>query len=154
MSIPAATPLGRAEKIVLLAAASAAVVTLVVTVLLALRLGYAVGLLTGAYLGLVGGTAWAILRHWRRGRDELAREERVRLALDLHAGLAQDLAFIISQSQRLACDSNHPALAEQIVVAARRALAESRQTMNSLRGADATFANHLSHAGDATPHPG
>ncbi|MFZ1997348.1 MAG: ATP-binding protein [Solirubrobacteraceae bacterium] len=64
---------------------------------------------------------------YRRSQDQMARNavsaERLRIARDLHDGLAQDLAFIAAHSERLAREfgSDHP-----LAIAATRALAASR----------------------------
>jgi signal transduction histidine kinase len=59
-------------------------------------------------------------------------EERRRLARELHDGVAQDLAFIVSQSLRLTRSfPDEPAL-ERIAAAAERALDDSRTTINGL----------------------
>jgi signal transduction histidine kinase len=69
----------------------------------------------------------------RRVRARLARSaalaERRRVARDLHDGLAQDLAFIAAYGPRIAQEmgDEHP-----VVVAARRALAISRNTISEL----------------------
>jgi len=69
----------------------------------------------------------------RRVRVRLARSaalaERRRVARDLHDGLAQDLAFIAAHGPRIAEElgGEHP-----VVVAARRALAISRNTISEL----------------------
>lgn len=61
----------------------------------------------------------------------VARERR-RLARELHDGLAQDLAFIVSQSLRIAGRiPDEPGLAH-IAAAAERALAESRRLIDEL----------------------
>ena len=53
------------------------------------------------------------------------------MARNLHDGLAQELAFIASQSGRLVA-AEPPELAEQIRLAATRALAESREVIEAL----------------------
>jgi signal transduction histidine kinase len=59
-------------------------------------------------------------------------EERRRLARELHDGVAQDLAFIVSQSLRMTRSfPDEPAL-ERIAAAAERALADSRATITGL----------------------
>jgi signal transduction histidine kinase len=69
----------------------------------------------------------------RRVRARLARSaalaERRRVARDLHDGLAQDLAFIAAHGPRIAQEmgDEHP-----VVVAARRALAISRNAISEL----------------------
>ncbi|HEY5429400.1 MAG TPA: ATP-binding protein [Solirubrobacteraceae bacterium] len=71
-----------------------------------------------------------------RRADEQAelRAQRERIARDLHDGLAQDLAVIAMQSQRLAAGlgQDHP-----ITIAARRALAASRSTIVDLSASTA-----------------
>ena len=69
----------------------------------------------------------------RRVRARLARSaalaERRRVARDLHDGLAQDLAFIAAHGPRIAQEmgDEHP-----VVIAAKRALATSRNTISEL----------------------
>jgi signal transduction histidine kinase len=87
----------------------------------ALRLAAYGLLLGGAYAG------WAKLR-----RDEAYAaicSERERIAADLHDGLAQDLACIAAQGQRLDCQlgPEHP-----LMLAARHALAASRGVIAEL----------------------
>ena len=87
------------------------------------------GLRLAAYLLVV---ASAFTRYMRT-RDDQARaaltSERERIARDLHDGLAQDLACIAAQSQRLdlKLGPDHP-----LIVAARHALAASRGAITDL----------------------
>ncbi|MGH2927370.1 MAG: sensor histidine kinase [Solirubrobacteraceae bacterium] len=92
----------------------------------ALRLGfYCVMLIVGVQL-------------YRRSREEMEHDaviaERLRIARDLHDGLAQDLAFIAAHSERLAraYGAEHP-----LTVAARRALAAARGEIVDLAGSGA-----------------
>ena len=65
-------------------------------------------------------------------------QERRRLARELHDGVAQDLAFIVSQTLRLTRTfPDEPAL-ERIAAAAERALAESRATLSGLVRSEST----------------
>ncbi|MGI8715743.1 MAG: sensor histidine kinase [Solirubrobacteraceae bacterium] len=88
-----------------------------------------------AAYGLLLATA---LRLYGRTREQQAREalsaERLRIARDLHDGLAQDLAFIATHSDRLAIEfgAEHP-----LAIATRRALAVSRQEIVDLSASDA-----------------
>lgn len=89
----------------------------------------------GAYaLLLIVALRMGVLRS-RMVNREVAERERLRLVDDLHDGMAQDLAFIVAQSEWLARDlgSEHP-----MVVAARRALAFSRTAIVDLSAADAS----------------
>jgi signal transduction histidine kinase len=75
---------------------------------------------------------------YRQALHQKAREalnaERVRIARDLHDGLAQDLAFIAAHSDRLARDfgAHHP-----LTIAAQRALATSQGQIVDLEGSNA-----------------
>jgi signal transduction histidine kinase len=76
---------------------------------------------------------------YRRSQDQLARDavsaERLRIARDLHDGLAQDLAFIAAHSERLAREfgADHP-----LAIAASRALAASRGQIVDLEASTAS----------------
>ncbi|HEY1712973.1 MAG TPA: ATP-binding protein [Solirubrobacteraceae bacterium] len=87
----------------------------------------AYGLLLAAAVGM-----------YRRSQDQVARDavsaERLRIARDLHDGLAQDLAFIAAHSERLAREfgADHP-----LAIAATRALAASRGQIVDLEASEA-----------------
>jgi signal transduction histidine kinase len=94
----------------------------------------------GDVLHLAAAGAWMvggcleIKSHWD-AKTALARaDERRALARDLHDGLAQDLAFIASQS-----GSSHggvdPVWRAEMAAAARRALVESRRVVSTLAAA-------------------
>ena len=76
---------------------------------------------------------------YRRSQDQVARNavsaERLRIARDLHDGLAQDLAFIAAHSERLAREfgADHP-----LAIAATRALAASRGQIVDLEASQAS----------------
>ncbi len=76
---------------------------------------------------------------YRRSQDQAARDavsaERLRIARDLHDGLAQDLAFIAAHSERLAREfgADHP-----LAIAAGRALAHSRGQIVDLEASHAS----------------
>jgi signal transduction histidine kinase len=86
------------------------------------------GLLLAAAIGM-----------YRRSQDQVARDavsaERLRIARDLHDGLAQDLAFIAAHSERLAREfgADHP-----LALAAARALAASRGQIVDLEASHAS----------------
>ena len=79
----------------------------------------------------------AALRMYLRTRDQAAQEavsaERVRIARDLHDGLAQDLAFISAQGERLEREFGE----SQLAFAAQRALAMSREAIVDLEASQA-----------------
>jgi signal transduction histidine kinase len=87
------------------------------------------GLRVAAYLLVVA----SAFTRYMRGRDNQTRaaisSERERIARDLHDGLAQDLACIATQSQRLDArlGPDHP-----LLVATRHALAASRGAITDL----------------------
>jgi signal transduction histidine kinase len=95
------------------------------------------------------GVDWLLARRPARStRERVSRREREaalavvaerrRLARELHDGVAQDLAFIVSQSLRLTRSfPDEPAL-ERIAAAAERALADSRATINELTRPEST----------------
>jgi signal transduction histidine kinase len=89
-----------------------------------LRLGFFFALFVGGALEL------------RRTRQVLATaavlEERQRIARDIHDGIAQDLAFIVQQGRRLAAQPGAPIMMRHMVVAASRALDESRHVIAAL----------------------
>jgi signal transduction histidine kinase len=59
-------------------------------------------------------------------------EERRRIARDMHDGIAQDLAFIVSQTLRLAGGVSDPPALVRIAAAAERALSDTRETIYGL----------------------
>jgi signal transduction histidine kinase len=89
-----------------------------------LRLGFFVALSCGGALEL------------RRSRDVLAAaavlEERRRIARDIHDGVTQDLAYILQQGRRLAAEPDAPMAVRHMVIAAGRALDESRHAIAAL----------------------
>ena len=88
----------------------------------------------GAYLLILTGAAREISRY-RRGLSTAAiLDERRRIARDLHDGLAQELAFIVTKSRSLAEETIEPNVRElgRLAAAAERALDESRRAITAL----------------------
>jgi signal transduction histidine kinase len=85
----------------------------------------------GFYVVLLVGIAREIERYWRGLASVAVLEERRRIARDLHAGLAQELALIGMHSKSLADPRGNPVAAE-IAAAADRALDESRRAIAAL----------------------
>jgi signal transduction histidine kinase len=85
----------------------------------------------GFYLAILAGVLSDIVRYERHLSEAAVLEERQRLARDLHDGLAQELAYISAQAQRLAggpmADGAH-----RIAQSAERALRESRYAISAL----------------------
>ena len=67
--------------------------------------------------------------------DAVTADERRRLARELHDGLAQDLAFVVSQASSLARRSGDNQALREIAYAADRALADSRRAIQLLKRA-------------------
>jgi signal transduction histidine kinase len=88
------------------------------------------------YLLLFVGAASEIRAYQRRAAESAVLEERRRIARDLHDGLAQELAYIVAQTQRLSAGAEpQPGLFEHLAAAGERALAESRRAVAALAGA-------------------
>jgi signal transduction histidine kinase len=88
----------------------------------------------GAFALLVGVNVFLYRQSLRQRAHEALTSERVRIARDLHDGLAQDLAFIAAHSDRLARDYDavHP-----LAIAAHRALATSQGQIIDLEASSA-----------------
>jgi signal transduction histidine kinase len=84
------------------------------------------------YLVLLGGAVSEIQRYQRGLTRTAALEERRRLARELHDGLAQELAFIATQTRWLSRRLGEEKTVDQLVVAAERALDESRSAISAL----------------------
>jgi signal transduction histidine kinase len=98
-------------------------------------------------LWLVGAGREAV-SYWESMGQLAATEERRRLAHDLHDGLAQELAFIATQSRSLVARSDDPDLAN-VAHAAERALDESRRAITALSAsADETLESAVVQAAE------
>jgi signal transduction histidine kinase len=81
------------------------------------------------YVAILGATTREIGSYWKRMSRAAALEERRRIARDLHDGLAQELAYITRNLQRL--DRADPNV-ERLISSAARALDESRRAIAAL----------------------
>ncbi len=92
------------------------------------------GLRVAAYALLLGSAYWEYALRRRARALAAITSERERIARDLHDGLAQDLACIAVQGQRLGAElePGHP-----LMVAARNALATSRGVIADLSASTA-----------------
>jgi len=86
----------------------------------------------GFYLVLIIGAEREIDRYWSRLADMAIYEERRRLARDLHDGVAQELAYVVTQTRLLARGRAAPGTDERVAAAAERALDESRRAIIAL----------------------
>jgi len=87
-----------------------------------------------SYLLIFTGALRDILANQRSAARAEVLEERTRLARDLHDGLAQDLAYLSVQAQRLSGDDPQAARIAQV---AKEALVQSRGVIGNLRISDA-----------------
>jgi signal transduction histidine kinase len=82
-------------------------------------------------VALLIGSLTEVRDHQRRLAELVVADERRRVARDLHDGLAQEVAFIASQTKYLAVQSGDQRL-DEIAVAAERALDDSRAVVGAL----------------------
>ena len=85
-----------------------------------------------SYLCFLVGAAREVDRYWQDQTCLAAMEERRRLARDLHDGLAQELAFIRSQTAAMASGMTYPGMTQHLADAAERALVEARGALDAL----------------------
>lgn len=86
----------------------------------------------GSYLFFVVGAARELDAYWRDHATLAVFEERRRVARELHDGLAQELAFIRSQTAAMAGGMPLPDMVGHVAAAAERALEESRRAIETL----------------------
>jgi signal transduction histidine kinase len=86
----------------------------------------------GFFLVLLVGAEREIDRYWSRLADVAIYEERRRLARDLHDGVAQELAYVVTQTRLLVRGRAAPGTDERVAAAAERALDESRRAIIAL----------------------
>jgi signal transduction histidine kinase len=86
----------------------------------------------GAVVAVAIGAVEEILSYWSRMAELARSEERRALARDLHDGLAQELAFLVSQTQTSDALRAPATWRRQLQSAAERALADSRRSIRTL----------------------
>ena len=95
------------------------------------QLGLADWLRLSAYLVAVIAVAVELNGYWHRLAETAVLEERRRIARDMHDGLAQELAFIATQTRTLPA-AGEAVRVEMVARAAERALDESRRAIAAL----------------------
>lgn len=88
----------------------------------------------GFYFVLLIGAEREIDRYWGQLAAIAVYEERRRLARELHDGVAQELAFVVTQTRMLSRGSAPPGTDQKVAAAAERALDESRRAITALSG--------------------
>lgn len=89
-------------------------------------------LAVGFYLVLLFGAEREIATYWSKLAQVAVMEERRRLARDLHDGVAQELAYIVTQTRMLLKGTSPPGADARVAAAAERALDESRRAISAL----------------------
>ena len=103
----------------------------------------------GFYVCLLIGAAREIRSFWELRTRTAVLEDRRRMARDLHDGLAQELAYLWSQSRSMAGRAPDAATVERIGGAAGRALDEARRAIAALtRPLDEPFGRVLQQVAD------
>jgi signal transduction histidine kinase len=103
----------------------------------------------GFYVCLLVGAAREIRSFWELRTRTAVLEDRRRMARDLHDGLAQELAYLWSQTRSIANQPPDEATVERIGGAAGRALDEARRAIAALtRPIDEPFGRVLQQVAD------
>jgi signal transduction histidine kinase len=85
----------------------------------------------GVYALVLIGAAREIRGYWTRFAEAAILEERRRIARDLHDGLAQELAYVVSQAHH-AMRQTPGEIVEELSIVAQRALDDSRRAIAAL----------------------
>jgi signal transduction histidine kinase len=85
----------------------------------------------GVYALVLIGAAREIRGYWTRFAEAAILEERRRIARDLHDGLAQELAYVVSQANH-AIRQTPGEIVEELAIVAQRALDDSRRAIATL----------------------
>jgi signal transduction histidine kinase len=97
----------------------------------------------GAFMLILYGCLIELRAIQRRLVDRVAVDERRRMARDMHDGLAQELAFIASHSQRLGRTGDDAVTVAHLKAASERALQDSRTTIAVLTSPDEAALDQL-----------
>jgi signal transduction histidine kinase len=85
----------------------------------------------GVYALVLIGAAREIRGYWAKFAEAAILEERRRIARDLHDGLAQELAYVVSQAHRAKRQSPGE-IVDELSIVAQRALDDSRRAIAAL----------------------
>jgi signal transduction histidine kinase len=85
----------------------------------------------GVYALMLIGAAREIRGYWAKFAEAAILEERRRIARDLHDGLAQELAYVVSQAHR-AMRQSPGEIVDELSIVAQRALDDSRRAIAAL----------------------
>jgi signal transduction histidine kinase len=88
----------------------------------------------GFYVLLLVGAAGEIRRYWSRFAEAAILEERRRIARELHDGIAQELAYVVTQAQRAIGRRDPREILDGLSIVAQRALDDSRRAIVALSG--------------------
>lgn len=88
----------------------------------------------GFYVLLLVGAAREIRRYWARFAEAAILDERRRIARELHDGIAQELAYVVAQTQRRVDQRDARAMLEKLSAMTQRALDDSRRAIVALAG--------------------
>ena len=111
----------------------------------------------GVYALMLIGAAREIRGYWAKFAEAAILEERRRIARDLHDGLAQELAYVVSQAHR-AMRQSPGAIVDELSVVAQRALDDSRRAIAALvepldQPIDIALKNMMEEVSDRTGVP-
>jgi signal transduction histidine kinase len=90
------------------------------------------GVRLAATAAFVAASAAEFARFEQRLTDAITADERRRLARELHDGVAQDLAFVVSHTSALARRNGDQQVMRDIACAAERAMSDSRRAIHLL----------------------
>jgi signal transduction histidine kinase len=96
------------------------------------------------YVVLLYGASREIRAYWQARAEGAAWEERRRMARELHDGLAQELAFLVSQTRYMRKRDGHGSDIEMLATSAERAWHESRRAIAAVADDEGPVADAVS----------